>query len=38
MAAGLTDHVWSVKEIIGMMDDVAPTPGWPKTYKERSAA
>jgi hypothetical protein len=37
MAAGLTDHVWSVEEIVAMMDDIAPKPGRPKTYKKRAA-
>jgi IS1 family transposase len=38
MAAGLTDHVWSVEEIVGLMDEAAPKPGRPKTYRKRSAA
>jgi hypothetical protein len=38
MAAGLTDRVWSVEEIVAMMDEVAPKPGRPKTYKKRPAS
>jgi len=37
MAAGLTDRVWSVEEIVAMMDEIAPKPGRPKTYKKRAA-
>ena len=37
MAAGLTDHLWSMEEIIGLMDEAAPKPGRPKTYKKRMA-
>jgi IS1 family transposase len=37
MAAGLTDRVWSVEEIVGLMDEEAPKPGRPKTYKKRVA-
>jgi hypothetical protein len=33
MAAGLTDRLWTMEEIIGLMDEVAPKPGRPKTYK-----
>jgi len=38
MAAGLTDRVWDMDEIVAMMDEVAPKPGRPKTYKKRAAA
>jgi hypothetical protein len=38
MAAGLTDHVWTMEEIIGLMDEAAPKPGRPTTYKKRVAA
>jgi hypothetical protein len=37
MAAGLTDRVWTVEEIVAMMDEIAPKPGRPKTYKKRGA-
>jgi hypothetical protein len=36
MAAGLTDRVWDMKDIVGLMDAVAPKPGRPKTYKTRA--
>jgi hypothetical protein len=36
MAAGLTDHLWTMEEIIGLMDEVAPKPGRRKTYKTRN--
>ena len=35
MAAGITDRAWSVEEIIALMDEAAPEPGRPKTYKKR---
>jgi IS1 family transposase len=35
MAAGLTDRVSSVEEFVAMMDEVAPKPGRPKTYKKQ---
>ena len=35
MSAGFTDHVWSIEEIVSMMDEIAPKPGRPKTYKKR---
>jgi hypothetical protein len=38
MAAGITDRVWTMEEIIGLMDEAAPKPGRPKTYKKRHAA
>ena len=38
MAAGLTDRVWDMEEIVALMDEVAPKPGRPKTYKKRQAA
>jgi hypothetical protein len=36
MAAGITDRVWSVEEIVAMMDEAAPKPGRPKAYKKRA--
>ena len=38
MAAGLTDRVWNMTDIVSLMDQVAPKPGRPKTYKKRAAA
>ena len=35
MAAGISDHVWSMEEIIGLMDEVAPKPGRPKNYRKQ---
>lgn len=34
MAANLTDTVWTWEAIIAKMDEVAPKPGRPKTYKK----
>jgi hypothetical protein len=38
MAAGLTDRVWGMEDVIALMDAVAPKPGRPKSYKKRVAA
>ena len=38
MAAGLTDRVWDMEEMVAMMDEAAPKPGRPKTYKKRQTA
>lgn len=38
MAAGLTDRLWTTEDIVGLMDEVAPKPGRPKTYKKHTAA
>jgi hypothetical protein len=37
MAANLSDRVWDWADIVAMMDEVAPKPGRPKTYKKREA-
>ncbi len=37
MAAGLTDRVWDIEEFVAMMDEVAPKPGRPKSYRKRVA-
>lgn len=34
MAAGLTDRLWSWDEIVAAMDETAPKPGRPATYKK----
>lgn len=34
MAAGLTDTIWTREMIVAKMDEVAPKPGRPKTYKK----
>lgn len=35
-AAGLTDRLWTIEEIVEMMDAVASKPGRPKTYRKRT--
>ncbi len=35
MEANLTDHVWDMEDVIAIMDERAPKPGRPKTYKKR---
>lgn len=37
MEAGLTDHVWDMEEVVAIMDERAPKPGRPKTYKPRNS-
>lgn len=37
MAANLTDRLWSWDEIVAAMDEIAPKPGRPATYKKREA-
>ncbi len=37
MEANLTDHVWDMEEIIAIMDERAPKPGRPKSYKKRNS-
>ena len=34
MEAGLTDRLWTFEEMIAAMDETAPKPGRPKTYKK----
>jgi len=38
MAAGLSDHVWSLEEIVMMADSYAPAPTKRGPYKKRTAA
>ena len=35
MAAGITDHLWEVEDIVKLIDTRAPKPGRPKTYKKK---
>ena len=35
MEAGFTDHVWDMEEVAAVMNERAPKPGRPKTYKKR---
>lgn len=35
MAAGVTDRLWSVKDIAELVEAAAPKPGRPKVYKKR---
>lgn len=37
MAAGVTDRLWDVDDIVAIMDEMAPKPGRPKTYRKRAA-
>ena len=37
MAAGLTDRVWGMEDVIALMDVAAPKPGRPKSYKKQIA-
>ena len=34
MAARLTEKLISLEDVVKLMDDVAPKPGRPKTYKK----
>jgi hypothetical protein len=38
MAAGLSDHVWTLEEIVMMADSYAPKLGKRGPYRKRSAA
>jgi hypothetical protein len=38
MAAGLTDHVWSLEEIVLMADNYLPRPGKRGPYKKKPVA
>ena len=35
MAAGLTDKLWDVEDIIKLVDDRAPKPNRPKNYRKK---
>lgn len=36
MAAGLTDRVWDMADLVALMDAAAPKPGRPATYKKHA--
>ena len=36
MAAGLTDRVWGMEDVVALMDAAAPKVGRPVTYKKRT--
>ena len=38
MAAGLTDRPATLEGLVGLMDERAPKPNRPKTYRKRPAA
>ena len=38
MAAGVTDRLWEVSDIVRLVEEAAPKPNRPKTYKKRSTA
>lgn len=35
MAAGITDQLWEIGDIVDVIEEVAPTPNRPKTYRKR---
>ena len=37
MAAGLTDRVWDMEDVVELMDAASPKPGRPVSYKKREA-
>lgn len=38
MEAGITDRLWTMEEIAGLIEAAAPKPGRPASYKKREAA
>ena len=38
MAAGIADRVCDLSDLVTIMDEMAPKPGRPKTYKKRVSA
>lgn len=37
MAAGVIDHLWSMEDVVGLIDARAPKPGRRGPYKKRAA-
>ena len=37
MAAGLTDLVWDMEDVVELMDKAAPKPGRPKSYEKKAS-
>ena len=37
MAAGLTDRVWDMEDVVELMDKAAPKPGRPKSYEKKAS-
>ena len=35
IAAGVTDRLWDIEDIVRIVDEAAPKPGRPKTYKKQ---
>jgi hypothetical protein len=38
MAAGVTDRLWEVEDVVALLDAAAPKPGKRGPYKKRNAA
>ena len=36
MAAGVTDHLWDIEDIVRLVDEAAPKPHRPKTHRKRA--
>ena len=37
MAAGVTDRLWDIEDIVRLLDEAAPKPGPRGTYKKRNS-
>jgi hypothetical protein len=38
MAAGVTDHLWEMADLVAILEDAEPKPGKRGSYKKRLAA